>query len=60
MSTRIETGIDRQNIPIPGSSKVERVNENLAAGQVEFTEGEMGEISEMMDRYPEQEDGILS
>jgi len=51
VSTRIETGIDRQNISIPGSSKVERVNENLAAGQVEFTEG---------DRYPEQEDGILS
>jgi aryl-alcohol dehydrogenase-like predicted oxidoreductase len=48
-------------VPIPGTTKLHRLEENLAAGDIELTAGDIGEIDEALShvsvqgaRYPEQ------
>lgn len=49
-------------VPIPGTTKVERMQENIAAININFTEQEMNQINDVLnkmtivgDRYPESE-----
>lgn len=49
-------------VPIPGTTKVERIQENIAAININFTEQEMNQINDVLnkmtivgDRYPESE-----
>ena len=49
-------------VPIPGTTKVERIQENMAAININFTEQEMNQINDVLnkltivgDRYPESE-----
>lgn len=49
-------------VPIPGTTKVERIQENIAAVNINFTEQEMNQINDVLnkmtivgDRYPESE-----
>ncbi|WP_419880416.1 aldo/keto reductase [Peribacillus sp. B-H-3] len=49
-------------VPIPGTTKIERIKENNISAEIEFSEDEMQEINEVLenikivgDRYPESE-----
>jgi len=39
-------------IPIPGSSHVRRTSENLAAGDITFTDTELAELSKVIEEIP--------
>ena len=48
-------------VPIPGTTKVARLEENLGAAEIELTPGDLGEIEKAAsaiaiqgDRYPEE------
>lgn len=53
-------------VPIPGTTKLDRLEENLAADQVTFTDGEMQQINRELDqiqiigaRYNVQQESLL-
>jgi aryl-alcohol dehydrogenase-like predicted oxidoreductase len=41
-------------VPIPGTTKIDRLEENLAAASVEVTDAELREIDDATSRYPVQ------
>jgi len=59
-------GLGPYNIPIPGSSNVERVKQNVSAANITLSEAELSNINEILDkfevkgtRYPAQAMGHL-
>ena len=53
-------------VPIPGTTKLSRLEENIGAARVEFTAGELGELNAMLDqiqihgaRYNAQQESLV-
>jgi aryl-alcohol dehydrogenase-like predicted oxidoreductase len=43
-------------VPIPGTTKLQRLEENLGAAAVELTKDDLGQIGEVLARVPVQGD----